>query len=470
MRSLMWMCAIAVVWPAASPCGEIDQGTLVEAFRAYDAARNEGKGYSEAADSGTLGWGEGQILQDYVRIWDVTDDVYWLEKLRDHFRRIMGTASDPDGDGYLSWNTATYSSAVAYAERLHNVSNAHIEPAFQRNRNAKAAAECTGHSYLIEFPQGPKEYRVVDWDTRQVVAGDIPYVDGGSIKEVAPFQFVIRGEPHQGDRFLIRTIAPEPIEYAVHQGMFVYAAARFVEAVKTRPDLRERFAADAEEFLAFINKHVFEKNERDWLGMGEMGGGYRFEPKITDRYPNRIMPHNQFATLARAWLVLAEVDGAAPLMATRAEQMVRYVRRHMEVDEKRGAYRWHYWDWIEYGEPGHSGYEDTSHAAITVSLAIEAARRGVVFTDADMEGIAKTWVDVMWNKDEAAPRMAASVDGREPYEFSACLRNWSELAQWDRRVYELARTAFLASDEKQRTSDAPVMLLCAKVARGVEKE
>ena len=36
--------------------------------------------------------------------------------------------ADPDGDGFLSWNTKTYSCAVAYAERLHNVSKAEIAP------------------------------------------------------------------------------------------------------------------------------------------------------------------------------------------------------------------------------------------------------------------------------------------------------------------------------------------------------
>ena len=75
---------------------------------------------------------------------------------------------------------------------------------------------------------------------------------------------------------MVRTVAPEPLEFAVHQGMFVYPTALFIEAVKTRPELRERFGADAGEFLAFINKHVFEKNEQDWLDMGELGGGYRF--------------------------------------------------------------------------------------------------------------------------------------------------------------------------------------------------
>ena len=54
-----------------------------------------------------------------------------------------------------------------------------------------------------------------------------------------------------------------------------------------------------------------------------------------------------------------------------------------------------------------------------MSLAVEAARRGVVFTDEDMTRIANTWLKLMWNRDEEKPRMAAAVDGRKPHELLA---------------------------------------------------
>jgi len=449
---------------ASGALAQIDVAELAEAYKAYDMTRNEGKGFSESVDSGTLGWGEGAVIQSYAQMWEATEDAYWLAKIRDHFQRIVASASDPDGDGFLSWNTKTYSCAVARAERLHNVSAADIEPAYQKNKNGKASATCTGHTYIVEFHVGPEQFRILDWTTREVVAADIAYGDGAAITQISPFRFTIRGRPHQGDRFMVRTVAPEPIEYTVHQGMFVYPTALFIEAVKTRPELRERFGADAEKFLAFINKHMFEKNEQDWLDMGELGGGYRFEPRFTDRYPNRIMPHNQFAALARAWLVLKDLEGVHPLMARRAEQMVRYFHSHLELDEENNAYRWHYWDWIEYGQPDNSGYEDTSHASLSMSLAVVAARRGVVFTDEDMSRIANTWLVLMWNGDEENPKMAATVDGRQPHKFSPLASRWSELSQWERKVYDLALKAFLSQSQEQQAHTTPAMLLCAKRA------
>ncbi len=199
--------------------------------------------------------------------------------------------------------------------------------------------------------------------------------------------------------------------------------------------------------------------------MDELGGGYRFQPTITDRYPNRIMPHNQFAALARAWLVLKDLDNAHPLMARRAEQMVRYLHSHLELDKENNAYRWHYWDWIEYGQPGNSGYEDTSHAALSMSLAVEAARRGIIFTHEDMVRIANTWLKVMWNRNEEKPMMAAAVDGQEPHKFSALMARWSELSEWDRKVHDLALKAFLSQTPEQQARSAPMMLLSAKRVR-----
>ena len=122
------------------------------------------------------------------------------------------------------------------------------------------------------------------------------------------------------------------------------------------------------------------------------------------------------------------------------------------------------WDWTEYDPPGHSGYEDTSHAALSMSLAVEAARRGVIFTDEDMTRIANTWLKLMWNGDAEKPMMAAAVDGRAPHKFSPLTVRWSELSEWDRRVYDLALKAFLSQSQEQQARSAPVMLLCAQRA------
>lgn len=463
-----WVTMLVLVGSADHAWAQLDVRALTEAYRRYDAASNHGLGNSDSPDSSTLGWGESYILENYMRMWEVTEDPYWLDKVRDHFHRIMANASDPDGDGFLSWSTREYSCAVATCERLVNVSDVRIEPAQQRNSDARVVLKATGHAYLIELADA-RTVRILDWDTRKTVADGIAYKDGVTLKQIEPFYFTLRGQPHAGDRFVVRTIAPEPIEYVVHQGMLAYPVAQWIETVVHRPELKRRFGADADRFLAFIQKNMLEKNERDWLDLGELGGGYRSEPKITDRIANRLLPHNQYGSLARAWLVLKDLPGADPRMAQRARQMVTLVRHFVEPDQAHDAYRWHYADWTEYGKPCNSGYEDTSHASLTLSLTIEAARRGVIFGDEDMRRMANSWLEVLWNHDEADPKMAASVDGKKPYSFSACMRRWTELAQWNPKVYELALKAFLTLKPAEQTPLIPVMLLSAKRAGKLPK-
>jgi hypothetical protein len=465
IRTVIWSWILITLVHRAS--GQLDVARLASEYKAADAASQGGWGATDTADSGRLGWGEGPILQNYAALWEVTEDEYWLEKIRQHFQRIMASASDPDGDGFLSWQTKRYSCAVAFAERLSNFSDARISPDNQKNKKGNVAAKCAGHTYLLEFPSAPDRFRILDRDTGRLIADKVAYKSDARLTQIEPFVFQISGKPHQGDRFLIRTIAPEPLEFTVHQGMMAYPVSLFIEAVKTRPQLQGRFGADADRFLAFIIKHIFEKNEQDWLDLGD-AGGYRFQARITDRLPNRIMPHNQYAALARAWLVLKDLDGVPPLMARRASQMIRFLHDHLELDGKHDAYRWHYYDWIEYGQPGNSVYEDISHANINVGLAAEAARRSVIFTDQDLRRVANTWLKVMWNQDAAKPLMASRVDGSKPYKFEPVIFGWSQLSQWDKGVYELALKAFVTEDPRKRSQRIPTVLLSARRAGALD--
>ncbi len=468
MTGLFLSMAVTVV------VADLDVAALAEAYKIYDTARRDGKGFSESADSSTLGWGEGAVITSYINMWEATGDTYWLTKISEHFHRIMANASDPKGDGYLSWYTAAYSTAAAWAERLHNVSAAEIGPEVQKISKREDAVKCTGHTYLIDFLESARRFRIVDRNTHAVVADGLEH-DGTEteVTQIEPFTLIITGQTHQGDRFLVRTKTPEPARYIVHQGLFLYPVARFIETVQARPDLQEQFGAAAEEFLQFINRHVFENSERDWQDMGEMGGAYRSEAIITGRAPNRLIPHNQYAEIARVWLVLEGVKGAHPLIAQRARQMVRYFQSHLYLDEDNDAYYWRYSNWIEYGEPMHhfapDRYESTGYGNIDVKLAVEAARRGVIFTDEDMGRFVNTWLRVMWNQDKDNPLMASRVDGIGSHQHSPLTTGWAQLSQWDLQAYELALTAFLAQEESKKIPTAPTILLSAARAGRLEK-
>ena len=277
---------------------QLDKAKLAEEYKAWDLSKNGGLGASEATDSGTLGWSESSYLRGYSNMWLAGGDTYWLAKIQDHFTRIMGSATDPDGDGFLGWQTATYSAAVYWCQPLLNRGTGTIDPPFFSEKNAKAIEQVTGHNYVINFVDAAT-YRVQDQSTRQWVSEALTYKSGEVITAVPGCKVRISGEARTGDRFMVRTLRPEPTEYAVHEGMLAYPVSVFIEAVAKDPKLREQFGASADSFLQFINLNFLQKHEQDWVEYEDGSGAWRFADLITDRFPNRIMPHNQYLALAR---------------------------------------------------------------------------------------------------------------------------------------------------------------------------
>ncbi len=112
--------------------------------------------------------------------------------------------------------------------------------------------------------------------------------------------------------------------------------------------------------------------------------------------------------------------------------MARNFRRSLRRSGK--AWEWHYWDWIEEGEPGHSAIEDTSHGSIDIGFAIEACRRRRVFNNSDVRRFTRTLLDIMWDGDEASPGFGGRVNTREGE--GHLLKDWVDLSQWDSRIFD----------------------------------
>lgn len=82
---------------AQSPSG------MMLSYWLMDRAHNDGKGGSEAATSGGLGWGESSWLMDYIMCYKAFRDTYWLDKIIAHFDRMMRSLSDPERSGFPAW-------------------------------------------------------------------------------------------------------------------------------------------------------------------------------------------------------------------------------------------------------------------------------------------------------------------------------------------------------------------------------
>ncbi|MCC6442839.1 MAG: hypothetical protein IT210_05205 [Armatimonadetes bacterium] len=99
------------LFSAAAPAPE-----MKAEFDRLDAALNGGKGYSEAANGGTLAWGESYILMAYMDMFHATRDRDYLRRLTAHFDRmlknrddILGRADAYAGRPLTGWGSTEYS-------------------------------------------------------------------------------------------------------------------------------------------------------------------------------------------------------------------------------------------------------------------------------------------------------------------------------------------------------------------------
>lgn len=425
--------------PARLPVAE-----YVDAYRDFDAARNDGRGYSDATDASQLGWGESYILLDYMYLWRVTGDVAWLRKVRDHTDGIFATMSDHDGDGYSGWQTDRYS--VALAEMAFSGDGPRGVDVQERIVDIAAAHAVTGHTYALTFGADDL-YTVTDLTTGH---SDAYEGSSGRLAGIPGVQISVGRAAAPGDKYTIHTTAVEPLEYLIHEGMLLYPIALYIEAVLGLDDTSLRASADS--YLALIRDNFVPKWDTCWQDTGEGHGAYRATDSRAERNPGRLLPHNQYAMHAQTYAVLDPL-----LPALRLGERARAMERdfHANLRTVGDAYVWNYWDW----DGGSSGAEDSSHAAINVGLVVEGARRGVVFSDVDAGRVARTFLDVMWNGSLTDPNVGDRVDTSEGDTYFT-LRRWAELSAYDPAVWNVCLAMFRTRGEEP--ADIPTMLHAQK--------
>jgi len=439
-----------------------DKDTLIEKFIEYDNDVNSGRGFSESPDSGILGWKESRFLHSYFIMYEATEDRRWLDKLVEHFDRVIANMADHDGDGYPTWHTPTFSTAEVLTRKLHNRGTAEILPSsaslenlcrgkkppyftldtpiVERIRDIEKGEQIGDKEYVLEFTK--KDRFVIRDLANWITVYESDYAPGKEIGFAPGFSVKIEGNPEIGDKFRIECRSIRTLGYLVHQGMFLYPVSLFMEAVVKDKALRDEFADKVKEYLDLIENVIIPKNERYWMDMTDHSGAYRVCESRTERYPNKILPHNQYLAMARTYFVLKEVS-PNPFYLDRTLKMGRYFKDNLH--EIGDAYTWHYWDWIEEGEFYHGHVEDTGHGTIDVGFAVECCRRGVLFDDSELLRFCKTFSGHMWNGSLENPKIGERVDTKEG--DAKPFIGWINLAQWDPRIFDICYAIFVSLGE-----------------------
>ncbi|MCC7491064.1 MAG: hypothetical protein IT204_01875 [Fimbriimonadaceae bacterium] len=439
----LWLLA-ALVPPAPAPStvrellGE-SAAAAVSRYQHWELGYRQGLGHSDGQTSGQLAWGESAFLRDLVTLAELTGDPYWLERFEAHFDRCLASQSDRNGDGYLAWDDRDYS--VGLVEVGAVPPGLSVTPASRRESVAAKAAQISGHRYALRWPTSAT-LQVDDLTTGQPVLGPVPYgatisVDLFAAKvladdvalRAASGPLTISGPAPAGVRVEVQTTAREWIEYVVHDGMITWPLARYLALVAADPQASAARRAKAELYRAWFERQIHHKWQRAWRDLPDGAGAYTFTAAVTERYPNYLLPHNQYLALARSYLVLADLPGLPQAAAYRAKAtaMARYFKAHLQPSPDGQGYLWNYWDPAP-GEDVRRSAEDHGHATIDVGFVVEAVRRGVVFEPADALRLAHTYTRVMAG-DSQPPRLTFRVDGQGERK-QATWDDWLLLGEW----------------------------------------
>lgn len=397
-------------------------------YQSWDLTHRGGKGDSDSRTSGDLGWGESTFLRNYVSCYRVTGDPYWLDKFIDHFDRMLANQHDRNGDGFLAWDSIRYSVGIVKVVSSSGADGLELTPATRRVDVTSGGERITGHHYAVTFPTADT-VRVLDLDRKDMVIADTPYPGflvldpcGGKTypgeaeaKAAQAYGYlVLKGPGRAQAQFRVETVAPEWIEFVVHDGMVTYPMAQFCELVLGDASLPARYGDAARRYLGWFEQQIHRKWAKYWLQVDATAGAYTFTASVTERYPNYLLPHNQYLALARAYLVLQAIEAVPqPLRGdyrTKAVAMLTYFRRYLRPALDGRAYVWNYWD-PPAGQDLRRHVEDYSHATIDVGAVIEAAQRGLVFTADDVVKLARTYTDVMSGGDPESDKVTPRVDG-----------------------------------------------------------
>jgi len=228
----------------------------------------------------------------------------------------------------------------------------------------------------------------------------------------------------------------EPYCYAVHSGMLAYPIADLAAFVATWRH-RDALAYDGETFAAKAGVYAEAAiataayHDDEWNDAGY----YVFRGDATFlAFAGKDQPLNQSNAMGLALLALHDLTGEAAYLE-RAMALAKRMRAMMTASPS-GGLVWNYW-----GGPYKAPGEDISHAALNVEFAVQAARRGVVFTEADLDKIATTFLEHVYIDDSTFSDFIGGGGVNDPG-YRAQIGRWLALTPVRGAIYAAVHDAY----------------------------
>jgi hypothetical protein len=228
-----------------------------------------------------------------------------------------------------------------------------------------------------------------------------------------------------------------PYCYAVHTGMLVMPMLEFVAAIRAEPRFGDRLAADGQTLASKADAYLVAAQESvafhdfEW----DPAGFYVFADDASFlEYAGVDQPLNQSNALGRAHVLLAELAPGGPDL-DRATALAQRMSSMITVAGD-GAYLWNYW-----GGPVGGNGEDVSHAAINVDFAALCAAHGIVFDDADVRGLAATFMQRVYVDDGTFADHVGGGSTNDP-SYRPQVGRWLALATAQPAIYTAVRDLY----------------------------
>jgi hypothetical protein len=175
--------------------------------------------------------------------------------------------------------------------------------------------------------------------------------------------------------------------YSVHSALIVTPLLRFVNIVKSTPDLQKDYGSWAGRFQK-VSEEALSLFEDEFhidpvTGEGFIVPFHHSEGGEASRFAHA--PLNIDAAMGRAYLYLAEATGDTAFRQ-RARALARHV--HSSLMTRDGRFIWSYYCWRR--RASNPRMEDASHGSLTVAFAVDAFREGLVFDSIDMVAFGRT--------------------------------------------------------------------------------
>jgi hypothetical protein len=455
-----------------------------------------GGDYYTSPESGNLAWSESYILRSYLSMYQLTKDTAWLNKFTTHTDTVIANANDNDGDGYLGWDTYTYSplsadnsgfetpsssdstlpdqwtrfqstSTTAYRSNAAGTYNNDSwglvlktnGTTWQKLYQPLTSYEPNTHYVLRVYGKtngsAAKGTAYIHDRTTDTILGSIT-IDGTawdyySVEFVTPaaghnLQLWLGHESYtvsNGIAYFDNVRVSGRFPYTVHDGMTTLPIAEFVRLVNGNSALSS-YQTKATSYRSFIENEIVPRWEsssylgNSWKNITATTGIYTQPPNLLDTLgfggPGTNLPYNMSIAFTHMLKVMYDVNGNAAYLS-KANKMAQYLKNNLTANGT--AYTWNYSD---------SGTtpEDTSHGHVDMAFIAEMYRSGLIFTGSDMEKFTDTLTVKMWNQSLTAPTLARYVSGLSPTQtqYSKIMMNWLELAQFDPVVWYIAAEQF----------------------------